>query len=798
MAESREGPFRVGDSVEGRYRIDGVLGSGGMGVVYAAEHLFTGAPVAMKALYNLAGDYRERMRLEARALADIRHPNVVPVTDGGVTDAGVVWFAMPRLEGQTLRSEIWRKRGLGVERALRFGIQIAEGLAAAHDKGLVHRDLKPENVFVVDQDDSIRVLDFGTSKFQRGQLKTTDRFRIIGTHAYMSPERIQADLVDHRADIYALGHILYEMLSGMHALSEGPGPLDLPPIHELGIRQIYAPPPPLSERAPYVPGAVAQIVYRALAKNRKERHESMRELAAELRRELEKLGAQSKTSAATTPEPTALPRPAGVMDRNVQPIATVDEAPRELSTEPMDPNAVLTTEPTAVAEAAPSVERQKRLLELDLIEGAAGFACSSDRPSETHRALVALSAASRVDESLASVLRATLLGAAALDEPRRAAARRLLLDWQGGNDVARDRAAERLGQIAKVSGRHRTALSEPERLVSLATGACVMVEPASRLDAAETALFALDRTQDDVRSFALSVLIAFGRASESERAHARGALLALILGGSEDTELARAELGRLMLDMASLGDTLESVHQEAPVAAVAPRNVQSASAAGIPAVSLHASTHGPRGTVRILEGAPSPPAPDAEAPTVAPAPAVAAHALETRTAESPNVTGETPNSMVTPRAASAPRAHLGLVAAIAILGFAVVFVAMRLLTDDSTDTEPNVRASGSEGVAPGATMIPTATASSNASPTPTPVAAKAAQPSVPGASPTSGPQVGRVTTAAPPMASSSKLSAQPAPQPTEEPRGPIFDTEPAKPNPKPQSKPTSGLPGSGL
>ncbi len=222
------------------------------------------------------------MRLEARALAEIRHPYVVQITDGGVTPEGVVWFTMELLHGRSLRGELNDVGALGIERALRFGIQIALGVQAAHDCGVIHRDLKPENVFVVEPGDTVRVLDFGTSKFRRAQMKTTDRFRMLGTHAYMSPERLQADVTDARADVYALGHILYEMVGGMHCLSEGPGPLDLPPPYELGIRQIYAVPVPLVERAPGTPADVSAIVQRALSKKREERQQSMTEMASEL------------------------------------------------------------------------------------------------------------------------------------------------------------------------------------------------------------------------------------------------------------------------------------------------------------------------------------------------------------------------------------------------------------------------------------------------------------------------------------------------------------------------------------
>src|SRR6185503_3083356 len=122
-ASDRSEPFTPGDLCEQRYRIIRRLKAGGYGVVYEAEHSFTGAHVALKALYNRAGDHPERMRLEARALAEIRHPNVVQVTDGGVTSDGIVWFTMELLAGRTLREELYATGPLGVERALRFGKQ---------------------------------------------------------------------------------------------------------------------------------------------------------------------------------------------------------------------------------------------------------------------------------------------------------------------------------------------------------------------------------------------------------------------------------------------------------------------------------------------------------------------------------------------------------------------------------------------------------------------------------------------------------------------------------------------------
>jgi serine/threonine-protein kinase len=275
-------PFAPGTVCEGRYRILGRLNTSGAAVVYEAEHLFTGGHLALKALIDHAGAYHERMRLEARALAEIRHPCVIPVTDGGVTFDGIVWFATELLSGHTLREELRRTGALGVERAVRFGLQIAQGVAAAHALGIIHRDLKPENIFVVEADDTIRVFDFGLSKFTRASLPTVDRFRPLGSAAYMSPEHLQADTVDERTDVYALGHILYEMIAGAHCLSMGPGPLDFPPADDLSFRQMHQAPPPLVDRAPGTPDDVARCVHQALAKDKAARQPSMSALADEL------------------------------------------------------------------------------------------------------------------------------------------------------------------------------------------------------------------------------------------------------------------------------------------------------------------------------------------------------------------------------------------------------------------------------------------------------------------------------------------------------------------------------------
>lgn len=279
----QEVQFGPGNTIADRYRVLGVIGAGGAGTVYEAETCFGGRRVALKILDRPLREITRRLELEAQAITQLRHRYVVRVLDGGITPDGLVWFAMDLLQGVTLRDRIYFDGPLPVEVSLRYGIQIAEGVQAAHELEVLHRDLKPENVMVLNPEDEIRVLDFGTSRFKQTEPAAPNRLRVVGTYAYMPPERLQSNTAERRSDIYALGHILYEMLSGRHCFSEGPGPLDLPPTYELGVRQITTQPPRLTEAAPAVPDYIAEVVHRALAKDREARQSSMREVANELR-----------------------------------------------------------------------------------------------------------------------------------------------------------------------------------------------------------------------------------------------------------------------------------------------------------------------------------------------------------------------------------------------------------------------------------------------------------------------------------------------------------------------------------
>src|SRR3954470_5058708 len=215
-ASNREAVVKTGDVVEGRYRIIKTLGAGGMGTVYLAEHALIKRRVAMKILHpDLAtdSDVVERFMNEARAAGTLGHPNIVESTDMGFTHNHVPYIVFEYLEGALLTDEIYRVGGLPVRRAVRIAEQIASALLAAHNASIVHRDLKSDNVFLTDKDDAldhVKVLDFGISRFMK--LEDRQRNMIVGTPEFMAPEQItNPDGVDKRADVYALGVILYEM-----------------------------------------------------------------------------------------------------------------------------------------------------------------------------------------------------------------------------------------------------------------------------------------------------------------------------------------------------------------------------------------------------------------------------------------------------------------------------------------------------------------------------------------------------------------------------------------------------------
>jgi serine/threonine-protein kinase len=211
----------LGAVLGGKYRVERKLGEGGMGAVYLAHHVTLPKQFAVKALHS---DFTrnvealERFRREATTTALLEHPNILGISDMDQTDDGMMYIVMEFLKGQELRDVLNEVRILPIPRAVHIFSQLCRALAAAHDKGIVHRDLKPENVFLVEREgdtDFVKVLDFGISKIKQGGSKLTQTGMVIGTPHYMSPEQARGDSnLDHRSDIYTIGAMLYEAITG--------------------------------------------------------------------------------------------------------------------------------------------------------------------------------------------------------------------------------------------------------------------------------------------------------------------------------------------------------------------------------------------------------------------------------------------------------------------------------------------------------------------------------------------------------------------------------------------------------
>lgn len=267
-----------------RYDIIRLIGAGGMGEVYQAMHEFTKKQVALKVLKVAAAaqeHHVEKMRAESMVLCRIKHPHLVEVFDAGFADVqtnrgvqSMIWMAMELLEGESLRERLMREGAVRPAMALTWAAQIAEGIQAAHDAQVVHRDLKPENIFITKKGD-VRVLDFGTAKFDGFGHNPTRAADRVGTIPYMSPEHLNGDDLDGRSDIYALGIIVYEMLAGRHPFSDENG--GFPPLDRLLPMALAAEPESL---APHVGEGVWQTVTRSVEKDRDARYPTMKDAAA--------------------------------------------------------------------------------------------------------------------------------------------------------------------------------------------------------------------------------------------------------------------------------------------------------------------------------------------------------------------------------------------------------------------------------------------------------------------------------------------------------------------------------------
>ncbi len=259
----------VGAVVVGKYRIRRVIGAGSMGVVCEAEHLEIGKRLAIKLIdASLAGmrDIAMRFRQEARAASLVESQHIVQVFDVGADEKLGLYLVMEYLNGRDLAAMLARDGRLESEAAVRIAVQVARGLAKAHEAGVVHRDLKPANIFLCDREDDepfVKILDFGISKVidasrAESKLKLTRAGTVVGTPQYMSPEQARGSSVDVRTDVWALGLVLYEMLAGRPAYPE------LPTYEQFIIHLVSTPPEPLGEVAPWVPEALARVVHQSL------------------------------------------------------------------------------------------------------------------------------------------------------------------------------------------------------------------------------------------------------------------------------------------------------------------------------------------------------------------------------------------------------------------------------------------------------------------------------------------------------------------------------------------------------
>jgi beta-lactam-binding protein with PASTA domain/predicted Ser/Thr protein kinase len=267
-----------GSELGGRYRVEARIGSGGMADVFRGFDSVLHRTVAIKMLnarFASDGSFVDRFRREAQAAARLNHPNIVGVFDHGADD-GTQYIVMEFIEGRTLADALEAGRRPTPMQAAEVAQHICEALEAAHVQGVIHRDIKPANVMVT-RDGTVKVMDFGIARLVSGPETAPQTSAVLGTAAYLSPEQAQGQRVDTRTDIYSLGTVLYEMLTGRPPFG-GESPV------AIAYKQVNEPPVPPSQLSPDVPQGLDAVVMRALAKNPANRYQSAREFADDLER----------------------------------------------------------------------------------------------------------------------------------------------------------------------------------------------------------------------------------------------------------------------------------------------------------------------------------------------------------------------------------------------------------------------------------------------------------------------------------------------------------------------------------
>jgi serine/threonine protein kinase len=291
----------VGEVVADRYELEELVGTGGMSSVFKARDRLLERPVALKILhehYVRDADYVERFRREARAVAQLAHPNIVTVIDRG-EEGGRQFIVFEYVEGENLKQVVTRTGPLPVREAVDLALQIARALGYAHHRGIVHRDVKPQNV-ILNEDGRAKVTDFGIARSLDVD-GFTQTGTVLGTSDYIAPEQAQGQPVDEKTDVYSLGVVLYELLTG-----------DLPFRGEgfvaVAMQHVNEPPPNVLDRRGDVPPRLALAIERAMAKRPEDRYASMDELVADLETSLREVDGYGDTSERTLVVPAAARR----------------------------------------------------------------------------------------------------------------------------------------------------------------------------------------------------------------------------------------------------------------------------------------------------------------------------------------------------------------------------------------------------------------------------------------------------------------------------------------------------------
>ena len=273
-----------------RYRIRGELGRGAMGVVYRAEDPALDRVVALKTIVladDAEGrdDYHKRFFLEAKAAGKLTHPNIVTTYDFG-EEGGVAYMAMELLEGTELRERL-KEGALPPAEALAIAMQIAQGLAFAHERGVVHRDVKPANIMLLERGQA-KIMDFGIARVRAADHKTSTGM-VLGTPRYMSPEQISGLPIDQRSDIFSLGIVLYEMVTGVRLFAGDD-------VAQIAHNVTQVDPEPPTRLDPSLPAMLDFVVARALKKDPAVRYQDAHELAADLATCLAELRARDEAA----------------------------------------------------------------------------------------------------------------------------------------------------------------------------------------------------------------------------------------------------------------------------------------------------------------------------------------------------------------------------------------------------------------------------------------------------------------------------------------------------------------------